>query len=141
MTPNGKVDRKALRSSGTRLGAGTEYVPPATPTETRIAGIWREILKLDKNEVEIGIHDNFFDIGGTSMDVVLVNAKIAEEFGKKIPIVTMYKYTTIRALSGYLDRGEAEDQDMISEEKRADRIQKGRADKNKMRDKRKRGRR
>jgi syringomycin synthetase protein SyrE len=140
LTPNGKVDGKALRSSGTRLGAGAEYVPPATPTETRIAGIWREILKLDKNEVEIGIHDNFFDIGGTSMDVVRVNAKIAEEFEKQIPIVTMYKYTTIRALSGFLDRGEAGDQDMVSEEKRADRIQKGRADKNKMRDKRKRGR-
>jgi acyl carrier protein len=140
LTPNGKVDMKVLRSSGTRLGAGAGYVPPGTPTETRIAAIWGEILKLDDDEVEIGIHDNFFDIGGTSLDVVRVNAGIAGEFAREIPIVTMYKYTTIRALADFLDRGEKEEQEMISEEKRADRIQKGRTDKSKMRDMRKKGR-
>ncbi|MFC2145978.1 amino acid adenylation domain-containing protein [Acidobacteriota bacterium] len=138
LTPNGKVDRKALVSSGTRLGVGVQHVAPGTPTEVRVAGIWREILQL--KDIKVGIHDNFFDLGGTSMDVIRVNGKLTKEFNKEIPIVALYRYTTIRALAHVLDHGETHDQDLYPGDKRAKRVEKGRSDKNKMREIRRRGR-
>jgi amino acid adenylation domain-containing protein len=138
LTPNGKVDRKALVSSGTRLGVGVQHVAPGTPTEVRISGIWREILQL--KDIKVGTHDNFFDLGGTSMDVIRVNGKLTKEFNKEIPIVALYKYTTIRALAHVLDHGETHEQGLYPGDKRAKRVEKGRSDKNKMREIRRRGR-
>jgi len=138
LTPNGKVNRKALSSSGTRLGLDVQHVAPGTPTETRIAGIWREILQL--KDINVGIHDNFFDLGGTSMDVIRVNGRLTKEFNKEVPIVALYKYTTVHALAHVLDHGETHDQGLYPGDKRADRVEKGRSDKNKMRETRRRGR-
>jgi acyl carrier protein len=138
LSPNGKLDRKALASSGSRLGVGVQHVAPGTPTEVRVAGIWREILNL--KDIKVGIHDNFFDLGGTSMDVIRVNGKLTKEFNKEIPIVALYKHTTIRALAHVLDHGETHDQDLYPGDKRAKRVEKGRSDKNKMREIRQRGR-
>ena len=62
LTPNGKLDRKALPAPDmTRSEVG--YVAPRTPIEETLAGIWAELLKLDK----VGIHDNFFELGGHSL--------------------------------------------------------------------------
>ena len=138
LTTNGKVDRKVLVSSGSRLEAGVQHVTPGTPTEVRVAGIWREILQV--KDIKIGIHDNFFDLGGTSMDVIRVNGKLNKEFNKEIPIVALYKYTTIRALAHVLDHGETVDQDLYPGDKRTERVEQGRSDKNKMREIRRRGR-
>ncbi len=143
LSPNGKVDRKRLRSSGARLNGGrkVQYVAPGTPTETRIAHTWKEILSLTGEGEEIGIHDNFFDIGGTSMDVIKVNSRINREFEKQIPIVAMYKYTTIRTLAQFLEQGETRAADEYPESERTDKIERGRTDKSRMREMRKRGRR
>jgi amino acid adenylation domain-containing protein len=138
LTTNGKVNRKVLVSSGTRLGATVQHVAPGTQTEVRVAGIWREILQ--SKDIKIGIHDNFFDLGGTSMDVIRVNGRLTKEFNKEIPIVALYKYTTIRTLAHVLDHGETHDQGLYPEDKRTERVEKGRSDKNKMREMRKRGR-
>ena len=142
LSPNGKVDRKALRSSGLRLDGGRKflYAAPGTPTETRIALTWKEILRLNGDGDEIGIHDNFFDIGGTSMDVIKVNSRINREFEKQIPIVVMYKYTTIRTLAQFLEQGETRTEEEYPESERTDKIERGRTDKNRMREMRKRGR-
>ncbi|MCX6580883.1 MAG: amino acid adenylation domain-containing protein [Candidatus Aminicenantes bacterium] len=142
LSPNGKVDRKALRSSGLRLDGGRKvlYAAPGTPTETRIALTWKEILRWNGDGDEIGIHDNFFDIGGTSMDVINVNSRINREFEKQIPIVAMYKYTTIRTLAQFLEQGETRAEEEYPESERTDKIERGRTDKNRMREMRKRGR-
>ncbi|MDQ1352317.1 MAG: hypothetical protein QG657_2623, partial [Acidobacteriota bacterium] len=142
LSPNGKVDRKALRVSGARLEGGrkVQYAAPGTPLETRIALTWKEILRLNGDGDEIGIHDNFFDIGGTSMDVIRVNSRINREFEKQIPIVAMYKYTTIRTLAQFIEQGETGAADEYPESERTDKIERGRTDKNRMREMRKRGR-
>ncbi|MCP5105901.1 MAG: non-ribosomal peptide synthetase [bacterium] len=136
LTSNGKVDRRALRASGTRLGGGDKarYAAPGTPAEQKIAAIWKETLKLQENR--LGIHDNFFDIGGTSMDVIRVNGKVAREFETEIPVVAMYKYTTIRSLAQFIEQGETG-----IETRRTEKIERGRNDKTKIREMRRRGRR
>ena len=136
LTANGKVDRKVLRSSGTSLDVGVRYVPPQSQTQIKIAGIWKELLKLE----EVGIHDKFFDIGGTSMDVIKVNARITKEFAREIPIIVMYKHTTVAALAHFLEQDGMEVGEGEAETERVEKIQKGKLDKNKMREMRKRGR-
>ncbi|MCP5046912.1 MAG: amino acid adenylation domain-containing protein, partial [bacterium] len=138
LTSNGKMDHKALRTTGVWLGGGAEYVAPGTETEVKLAAIWKEILRSD--DLKVGIDDNFFDLGGNSMDVVRVSGKIATELGKDIPVITLYRYTTVGTLARFLDHGENSPEETYSEEKRADRVQKGRLDKNKMREARRKRR-
>jgi hybrid polyketide synthase/nonribosomal peptide synthetase FtdB len=136
LTANGKVDRKALRSSGTSLEVGVKYVPPHSQTQIKIASVWKEILKLE----EVGIHDKFFDIGGTSMDVIKVNARIKKEFAAEIPLIVMYKHTTVAGLAHFLEQDGMEAREDEAENERVEKIQKGKSDKNKIREMRKRGR-
>ncbi|HLP58990.1 MAG TPA: amino acid adenylation domain-containing protein, partial [Candidatus Deferrimicrobium sp.] len=142
LTPNGKVDRKRIPALGARLDGGrkVQYAAPGTPTEIKIAGTWKEIIRLTVAEEDIGIHDNFFDLGGTSMDVIKVNSRINREFNKQIPIVAMYKYTTIRTLAQFLDQDETKVAVEYPENERTDKIERGKTDKNKMREMRRKGR-
>ncbi|MCB1055994.1 MAG: non-ribosomal peptide synthetase, partial [Acidobacteria bacterium] len=72
LTPNGKVDRKALPKPDPKLlGGGKEYVAPRTPEEEALAAIWAEVLKLEK----VGVLDDFFELGGDSLQVIRVVAK------------------------------------------------------------------
>jgi amino acid adenylation domain-containing protein len=134
LTSNGKVDRKALPGGGKKLATGVEYVAPKSDKEIIIADIWKEVLKLDK----IGIHDNFFDLGGTSVDMVRVNSRLKDVLEMDLSIVTMYKYTTISSFSQFLDNGG--NRQHLNREERRDTIRRGKADKKKMRDKRMRRR-
>ncbi len=71
LTPNGKLDRKALPAIQTQPGPNYEYIAPRTPEELCLVKIWQEVLKVD----QIGIHDNFFELGGDSLLVMRVIAK------------------------------------------------------------------
>ncbi|MGD2085113.1 MAG: amino acid adenylation domain-containing protein [Candidatus Aminicenantes bacterium] len=99
---NGKVDRKALDFIGKRLGTGVEYAAPGDDIEKMVAEIWMDILNSEK----VGIHDNFFDIGGNSMHILRVNSKLKEAFKRDIPVVIMFRYPTIGSLAEYLRQGE-----------------------------------
>ena len=71
-TANGKLDRKALpRPTGARPQLERPYEPPRTPLEASLAAIWSEVLGIEK----VGIHDNFFDLGGASMNALRIVAK------------------------------------------------------------------
>jgi natural product biosynthesis luciferase-like monooxygenase protein len=96
LTPNGKVDRKALPSPTARTE--TAAVAAATDTEGTIAAIWREALGLS----EVGMTDNFFDLGGHSLLVVQVQRQLKDRLGQEVAITDMFRFSTIRALAAHL---------------------------------------
>src|SRR5262249_36115845 len=83
LTPNGKVDRKALPAPPEdRSGVGQDFLPPSSPIEQQLATIWREVLRMN----EIGVRDNFFDLGGNSLLAIQVISRIRECFDVELPI-------------------------------------------------------
>jgi amino acid adenylation domain-containing protein len=103
MTAAGKVDRKALPEPGyMRAELQGHYVPPRTQTERNVSEVWQEVLNLDK----IGVHDNFFDLGGHSLLIVRVRGRLRERFGRELPIAELFRYPTIHALSSFLSSSE-----------------------------------
>jgi amino acid adenylation domain-containing protein/FkbM family methyltransferase len=99
LTGNGKLDRKALASLEVKPGGGPQYVTPKTGIERQIAAIWQEVLRLDG----VGLEDNFFDLGGHSLDLIKVNARLKETFTKEITIARMFQYPTVGQLARYFD--------------------------------------
>lgn len=116
LTANGKLDHAALPAptidrADTRPG----YIAPQTATERRLAAIWQEILAL----AAIGVSDNFFDVGGTSLLLLRLHARVCSEFGAPIRIVTIFQHPTIRALAGDLDSAAAPTRTASSAHERA----------------------
>ena len=107
LTPNGKIDRKRLpEPEHLRPQLGVTYVAPKTSKEKEVSDIWKEILKLD----QVGINDNFFDLGGTSFDVLKIMKKVHEVFHLDIPVVTIFRYPTIGLFAEYLEEEEGRGQ-------------------------------
>ena len=99
LTPNGKVDRQALPSpQAAAPTAAAAPVPPRSETEQRLAAIWRALLHVE----QIGVHDNFFDIGGHSLLVVGLQGRVREAFGIELPVVALFEHPTIAALASRL---------------------------------------
>ena len=96
LTPNGKIDRKALpEPDGLRAVASATFAPAQSDTEQKIAEIWRDLLRVE----QVGLNDNFFDLGGHSLLMVRAQAKIATVFGKELPVLQLFQYPTIGALA------------------------------------------
>ena len=96
LTPNGKLDRQALPSpDGARQETATPFVPPATEVEHKLAAIFRELLGMN----EIGVDDNFFDLGANSLMMVRVVEKIRAELGQKISLVRVFQFPTLSTLA------------------------------------------
>lgn len=96
-TPNGKIDRKALPQPKAQSAASTETA--SSDTEAAISKIWCEALGMS----EVGVTDNFFDLGGHSLLVVQVQRRLKELFGKEVAITDMFRFSTIQALAGHID--------------------------------------
>ncbi|HYP25634.1 MAG TPA: amino acid adenylation domain-containing protein [Blastocatellia bacterium] len=103
LTPNNKLDRRALPAPS---GASreSEYVAPSTRVEQIIADVWREVLNVEK----VGLHDNFFDLGGHSLLIVEANSKLRKLLGRDFPITEMFQYPTVSSLAKYLSAQEDE---------------------------------
>ncbi len=100
-TPNGKVDRRRLPEPDDRRAVSrAPFLAPRGRTEDAIAAAWRAVLRLD----QVGIDDNFFDLGGHSLLLVQVQAKLRSALDQEIAIVEMFQYPTIRAMAGHLAR-------------------------------------
>ncbi len=100
--PNGKIDRRALPALDSRRPElATAFLPPDSDTEKTVAAIWRSALGV----ADVGLHDNFFDLGGHSLLVVQVQGMLAEQVGVTVPIVEMFRHATVSALAAYLDAG------------------------------------
>ncbi|QSQ14848.1 non-ribosomal peptide synthetase/type I polyketide synthase [Myxococcus landrumensis] len=99
LTSNGKVDRDALRPPGevpsVPLPGGRA---PRTDMERSLAAILQEVLQLD----EVDVHRNFFDLGGTSVQIMQMRRKLRERLGVDLPVAKMFRYTTVSALAEYL---------------------------------------
>jgi amino acid adenylation domain-containing protein len=98
LTANGKVDRAALERAE-RQRDRVAARAPASPTERAVAGVWRAVLGLPR----IGVTDNFFEIGGHSLAMAEVAAKLAGQLGRAVPIVDLYRYPSIQELAARLD--------------------------------------
>jgi acyl carrier protein len=96
LTPNGKVDRKGLPApDNIRPELNAAYVVPRTETENAIANIWKEILKLK----EIGIHDNFFDLGGHSLMATQILSRMNSLFQVNVKLRRIFETPTIEELA------------------------------------------
>lgn len=102
LTPNAKVDRKALpQPSNTRPLLAQEFIAPQTAVEKQLAALWCELLQLD----EIGIDDSFFDLGGNSLAAVRMVRQYHARFGREIPAVKVFQHPTISRLAKLLESG------------------------------------
>ena len=96
LTPNGKVDRQALPQPGAL--PSTAIALPRTETERAIAAIWQSVLNLE----QVGLHDNFFDLGGHSLLMVRVHGQIQQQLATELPLVELFRYPTVNTLAAYL---------------------------------------
>ncbi len=95
LTPNGKIDRGALPPPGDqRLELETPYVAPRDEAERLLADIWTDVLKVGR----VGIHDDFFDLGGDSILAIGVGAR-ASQFGMELTVGDLFSQRTIAGLS------------------------------------------
>ncbi|RUS95287.1 hypothetical protein DSM106972_090630 [Dulcicalothrix desertica PCC 7102] len=96
LTPNGKVNRRALPAPDqTRLELAETYVAPRSEIEQTIATVWQEILQLKK----VGIHDNFFNLGGHSLIATQIVSRLSDVFQVNIPLRSLFEFPTVAGLS------------------------------------------
>lgn len=100
LTPNGKVDRRALPKPDPVQCLSAEHdAAPRTDTEKELTAVWREILSM----ASIGIHDNFFDVGGHSLLAIRLIQRIETALGASMPVSTLFKAPTIAEMARLID--------------------------------------
>ncbi len=100
VTRNGKVDVARLPAPERTSPAA---VAPGSRTERQLAAIWQDVLRLPA----VGVHDNFFDLGGHSLLLGQVHQRVRQELSAGLPMVALFQYPTIAALAGHLDGASA----------------------------------
>jgi amino acid adenylation domain-containing protein len=99
LTRSGKVDRRALPEPGRQgLQVKPTGIPPKSQVERIIAGAWQQVLKIDN----VGVNDNFFDIGGNSLYIIRLSSKLKGIFHRDVPVVALFNYPTVSAQARYL---------------------------------------
>jgi aryl carrier-like protein len=103
VTPNGKIDRKALPIPETgRTARDKDFVAPRTDQEKKLAAIWADVLRLE----HVGLQDNLFELGADSLHIFQIAAR-ANKAGINIAPAQFLKYRTIASLLAHLDNGTA----------------------------------
>ncbi len=101
LTPNGKVDRRALPApEGLRPDLEREYVAPRNETEEKVALICQDLLGIDK----VGIYDNFFDLGGHSLLATQLMSRLRETFGIEMPLRALFEGPTVAELAKAIEK-------------------------------------
>jgi amino acid adenylation domain-containing protein len=101
LTPNGKVDRKRLPiPKALTRERSASVIAPRNQLEEQLAGIWSEILGIDRP----GVRDNFFDLGGHSLLLIRVHARLRRELDADIAVIDLFRYPTIESMASWLDR-------------------------------------
>jgi acyl carrier protein len=99
LTPNGKLDRKALPAPGQREAASRETVAPRSANEALVVGVFQEVLR----RADIGVLDNFFDLGGHSLMAARVMAKLREKARVDLPLRNLFERPTPAELAAAID--------------------------------------
>jgi acyl carrier protein len=98
-TPNGKLDRRALPvPAGELLAGSSAYIAPHTPIQTILAEMWGEALLT----TQVSIHDNFFDLGGHSLNATRIVSRIRQAFQITLAVRDLFGAPTVAALADYL---------------------------------------
>ena len=117
LTPNAKIDRKALPApKRNRPNLARDYIAPRTAAEKQLASLWCELLQLD----QIGIDDSFFDLGGTSLAVVRMASLYHSRYGREISPVKVFQYPTIAKLCWALEDNDADSSFLNDAQRRAE---------------------
>ncbi len=101
LTAHGKVDRRALPAPGD-VAPSEAYVAPSGRLEQEVARLFQEVLGVAR----VGVNDNFFDLGGNSLLLVNLQARLEEMLGRAVPITDLFRFPTVSALAVHLGQGE-----------------------------------
>ena len=102
LTASGKVDRRSLPQPILKPLSAKQYVAPRSRTESLIAGVWKDLLGVER----VGLKDNFFDLGGHSLLVMRMASRLKSHFGKPIGVVDIFQRPTVERLAAFF-AGEA----------------------------------
>ncbi len=114
LTPNGKIDRKALPAP--KVKRESEYIAPRNSIEKKLVEIWSQVLGLRGTPAGnrlIGIDDNFFQLGGHSLKAANLISKLHKTFNVKVPLEVIFIKPTVRELSLYIEAGERDEYSSI----------------------------
>jgi acyl carrier protein len=104
VTPSGKIDVRALPApEAARAEAPGEFISPRTELEWIVARAWQELLHVPK----VGVHDNFFDLGGHSLLIVRLQNKLREQLEVDVSLTDLFQYPTVGALAEALAKAGA----------------------------------
>ncbi len=98
-TANGKLDRRALPDPSQVMVGPRDAGAPLSQLEQEIAAIWREVLEV----ATVGLHDNFFDLGGHSVLLMLVLGKLQERRGDSLTMLDLFEHPTVSSLAAFLE--------------------------------------
>ncbi|MDP9616451.1 amino acid adenylation domain-containing protein [Streptomyces demainii] len=99
LSANGKLDRRALPApTEEQLSGDAPYVAPRTPVEEILAGIWSTVL----GRTKVGVHDDFFALGGSSLLMTQVVSRIRAVWAVDIPVRALYRFPTVASLAGHV---------------------------------------
>ena len=111
-TPNGKIDRNALPAPDrSRSEGSTVAAPPASDFERAIVSVWQDMLSLDI----VGVETNLFDLGANSLMMVQATARLGEVLGRRLSLVEMFRFPTVRSLAEHLDGGQEQDSEAMKQ--------------------------
>jgi acyl carrier protein len=100
LLPNGKVDRHALPAPEPACAdSESGYVAPVEPVEEMLAGIWAEVLRVER----VGVGDNFFELGGHSLLAMQLMARVQEIFQTEVPLRRLFDQPTVAGLAALIE--------------------------------------
>jgi acyl carrier protein len=101
LTSNGKIDNRALPlPKPSQSKSSATYMAPGTEMEKTISDIWKEVLGVER----VGLRDNFFDLGGNSLNIIVAGNKLKDITKTEIPVVTLFTYPTVSSLVTFLNQ-------------------------------------
>lgn len=106
LSPNGKVDRKALKRPTDNSAEGDNtYVAPRTELEEELASIWKAVLRVER----VGVEDNFFDLGGHSLLATQLISRIREAFFIELPLRSIFETPSVAGLATTIVQAQLDD--------------------------------